>query len=494
MKKKIFVLTLVFTLLVNSVKVDQAEASPLIPVAGGAAAATYVYVALALAAAYGVSTIDEKKAGLIRDHALATYNSFNSTLKNLWQETIDSMTPTINTDYSQFVLPNDFSLRVARSISSVEVPITTSFLPERLPKDGSFYRKDYYDVQSVTSNLKLGMTYVAAVSTTDPTLRKISISLYYGSTSYDNVLYDKNSNYAAPGWEFLIGTTMTNTDFVNMYSFADIVTAGITKFYADRPTAIPTSMTLPADVAMNIPRFPTADATGSIAVPFPGITLNPDGTKTVTNGDIPIINTGNPTKAPTIEVEAVPPITGGGEYTGILGSIKGFLSDIWQSIKDILNYLKDILAKIWQTIKDLLASFVDGIASVLAALGIITAWKAIVEAIAAGVAAVAEFFGQGLMGDTAKIKWDKLKLSASGFTYAFPFSLPWDVGRAFDAVFGNFDASNPPEWQLKIHKETFTIKIPDMLLGWFPFTRAALLIMFDIGLIYSVRKLLGGAS
>ena len=108
--------------------------------------------------------------------------------------------------------------------------------------------------------------------------------------------------------------------------------------------------------------------------------------------------------------------------------------------------------------------------------------------------AIAAFFAQGLIGNPANINWGKLKTTAAGITYAFPFSLPWDVGRAFDSVFGNFSNADAPEWVFSLAGESWTIRLPQMLLDWFPITRTMILVIFDITLIYSVRKLLGGAS
>lgn len=92
-----------------------------------------------------------------------------------------------------------------------------------------------------------------------------------------------------------------------------------------------------------------------------------------------------------------------------------------------------------------------------------------------------------------KINFPKLKISLAGITKAFPFSIPWDIGRAFDAVFGSI-GSEKPVWELPIGKEVFTIKMPDMIYNWLPFLHGFLLITFDLGLVYAIRKWFGGAS
>lgn len=105
-----------------------------------------------------------------------------------------------------------------------------------------------------------------------------------------------------------------------------------------------------------------------------------------------------------------------------------------------------------------------------------------------------DWFKFNLVGDVDCYDSEKLKMSGGFFTTKFPFSLPWDVGRALTAVFGQFDTENIPSYTFTIYGHDFEIKIPDMMINWFPITRGLILIAFDIGLIYSVRKLLGGAS
>ena len=55
--------------------------------------------------------------------------------------------------------------------------------------------------------------------------------------------------------------------------------------------------------------------------------------------------------------------------------------------------------------------------------------EGIISEILTGVRTIVGILTTGLVGDTSKIKWDKLKMAGSAFTTAFPFSLPWDVVR-----------------------------------------------------------------
>lgn len=98
-----------------------------------------------------------------------------------------------------------------------------------------------------------------------------------------------------------------------------------------------------------------------------------------------------------------------------------------------------------------------------------------------------------------KIDWDKLKTTFSGFTTKFPFSLPWDVSNAFDAVFPDVTDVEKPEWEFKIKKPDGTyhfqkLTIAPELEKYFGFLRSAILILFNIGLIYAIRQWFGGAS
>lgn len=97
--------------------------------------------------------------------------------------------------------------------------------------------------------------------------------------------------------------------------------------------------------------------------------------------------------------------------------------------------------------------------------------------------------------DPNTIQWEKLKMPFDALTRAFPFSIPWDVGRALDAVFGDLSTGEVPVWKLPIYGEEFEITIPELFVNdWLPFFRAFILIVFDIGIVYAIRKWFGGAT
>jgi len=96
-----------------------------------------------------------------------------------------------------------------------------------------------------------------------------------------------------------------------------------------------------------------------------------------------------------------------------------------------------------------------------------------------------------------KINWPKLKAIPMAFTTAFPFSLPWDIAKGLDATFGSIDDQKGPikfTWNAYKESTPITFTVPEMFLDWFKYIRTFILIIFDIGFIYAVRKLLGGAS
>ena len=486
MKKKVLLITMAAMLLITStIPPKKTDAAVQFAVAGGVAAGTYVYVALALAAAYGISTFDEQTAAQVKDHALSTYNKFDATMKSAWDATVASMTPRAdNIDYSEFLLTPEFNASMkstlnsgtsARDLSSLSGLTVGNTLGNSGTKYYTYTWPSNYFAR-VSEDLR-----VTGISMphTNGIITGAYVSFWTNSgQSFTAWLFNQYGAY--PGFEYFIpGVTI---DQIYNFDLSNYVTAGINKYYAEYPPLV--QVDIPAgSIGLNIPKFPTLemDLDGKptkVGVPIPGAI--PD-TTFIGDGTFPVLDTAAPTTAPTLTADA-PPTAGTGEYTGILGTITGWLSDIWTKIKEIYDFLKGILNSIWTSIQDAVNALLD-----------IFGWDALVKSIETGVTSISDFFKEGLLG-SLQFNWAKLKLAGISFTFAFPFSLPWDVGRAFDAVFGGFDTTNPPQWVLTLAGESWTIKMPQMLLDWFPITRVMLLILFDIGLIYSIRKLLGGAS
>ena len=104
----------------------------------------------------------------------------------------------------------------------------------------------------------------------------------------------------------------------------------------------------------------------------------------------------------------------------------------------------------------------------------------------------------GIEGGTpSEIEWEKLKAIPALFTMKFPFSLPWDAKRFMEGVFG--DIPEAGEFAVDIDELMginfdLHIRLPDYFDNLFDFSRTATVILFDLGLIYGLYRLLGGAS
>ena len=104
----------------------------------------------------------------------------------------------------------------------------------------------------------------------------------------------------------------------------------------------------------------------------------------------------------------------------------------------------------------------------------------------------------GIEGGTpSEIEWEKLKAIPTLFTMKFPFSLPWDAKRFMEGVFG--DIPQASEFAVDIDELMginfdLHIRLPDYFDNLFDFSRTATVILFDLGLIYGLYRLLGGAS
>lgn len=87
-------------------------------------------------------------------------------------------------------------------------------------------------------------------------------------------------------------------------------------------------------------------------------------------------------------------------------------------------------------------------------------------------------------------KWVKI---IDNISTKFPFSIPWDVGRAINAFFGGMGSEKPTfEIPLFYKGKTVTIEIPDFIDEWIQVAKRLMVFMFDIYIIYALRKFWGG--
>lgn len=98
---------------------------------------------------------------------------------------------------------------------------------------------------------------------------------------------------------------------------------------------------------------------------------------------------------------------------------------------------------------------------------------------------------------TRPINFEPIRAVTPVLTNKFPFSLPWDVKRAVDSLVVGQDLNSV---QLQFYNPVgedpiqFSLEWPEFMTVFALWVRAAFLIIFSIGLIYSTHKLLGGAK
>lgn len=122
-------------------------------------------------------------------------------------------------------------------------------------------------------------------------------------------------------------------------------------------------------------------------------------------------------------------------------------------------------------------------------------WSAI-QGLNTAIASIAAVLTTGLVGDLTSVNYSKMNNVWIGLTTKFPFSLPWDLKNSVN-VFSSGAALGP--WTLSVNNPlggviSFDVVLPQGFMAYFEYMRWALLIIFDIGLIMSTRRLLGGAS
>jgi len=98
---------------------------------------------------------------------------------------------------------------------------------------------------------------------------------------------------------------------------------------------------------------------------------------------------------------------------------------------------------------------------------------------------------------TATLKLPKFALLFRTMSESFPFSIPWDLKSGFDALFSEMGKEKPSfKYDLKVNNKVHSIDItmPDYFESWMPFAHTMLLFVFDVGILYGIYRLIGGAS
>jgi len=119
--------------------------------------------------------------------------------------------------------------------------------------------------------------------------------------------------------------------------------------------------------------------------------------------------------------------------------------------------------------------------------------SSLVSGITALPSAIVGAISDNIVGDM-NIDISPLRNVFTGVTTKFPFSLPWDLQNAVNLFAGSGENIGP--WAIAFPTPygdvTFDVVIPQSFLDYLVYIRWALLIMFDVGLIYATGRLLGG--
>jgi hypothetical protein len=197
--------------------------------------------------------------------------------------------------------------------------------------------------------------------------------------------------------------------------------------------------------------------------------------------------------------------------TGILDMIKSLIASILDAITDGFDWIKTLLQTIKESIlgipnaisnafdwvRSLLETIIESILGIPDAISNAFDWvRSLLETIKDAIASISTAITTGLIGDL-NVDTSVIRDIGSTFTSKFPFSLPWDLVRAVDIFDGSSGSLGP--WVVSFpdpfgNSIQFEISIPQGMAAYFKYIRWALLIAFDIGLIYATRRLLGGAQ
>ncbi len=97
----------------------------------------------------------------------------------------------------------------------------------------------------------------------------------------------------------------------------------------------------------------------------------------------------------------------------------------------------------------------------------------------------------------AKLQFPIFSPLKEQFSTSFPFSIPWDIGRAIDAGFSGI-GNEKPSYTLDLAfmggTESIDIKIPDFFDDWIPFVRSVTLFTFDVMIMFGIYRFVKGAG
>lgn len=95
------------------------------------------------------------------------------------------------------------------------------------------------------------------------------------------------------------------------------------------------------------------------------------------------------------------------------------------------------------------------------------------------------------------LKLPKLSALFRQMSDSFPFSIPWDIKSAFDAVFSGIGTGIPKvNWSISAfgNKYDLSFEIPKQFADFQPFLHSVVLIFFDIGMLLLIHRLIKGGG
>jgi hypothetical protein len=321
------------------------------------------------------------------------------------------------------------------------------------------------------------------------------------------LIYYRTKVDLADSVSYHTGTTIDATVALNMYDIADVQK---TDFYIPVGKAISVPSTASySNVTNSTTQSKVDSSTGAMTLDVPSTSV-PDDTTTDTSTD---------------------------EKT-FMSTVTGFISSFWTKLPLVLNdFCADITESLGGTITDesqrmrdtlqeeltqerqTIKTSADGISGTITAEGDAirkqleqeaekdrTATGAVagsvegvqdsVDSLTDSVDSINDKLEDSTSTD-GDINWGPLKVTGVLFTTKFPFSLPWDILKTFQALL--IDSPDRPSWNIRWHDSVlnrdfgFIIDISKYD-AYFKVAKVFVLISLNVGLIMITRRLLGGAT
>lgn len=479
MKKKFFVISLIFCIILFQIDQQKKQADAFLPIAFAIPpAVSYVMAAMVAAGAVGYVTQDENGVwgGNLYDKALATYNAMAADVKqNL------SAALAVGSFVAMNVVPGLWDFFHQRFMVDSTIPQTAGLIDP-----DTFFKRGTSVSFSVSGGVGNG-----AISTTSTNGGPYSMYTFTVNLSPSSLGYPYQT---IMGFSGITPQTYYESNwpyFVPLTPYVPVMTSYLNSFIgSDVEVTSSWSITLYLNQAnLTLSGFPTTTVVAPIPVISDGTDARPinppanpldlnNATSTTTyldrNG---VSTTAVPTTGVQLETGAIDTDTTDTASIAAAAAIAAALAaGLSQAAADAAGAAAS--AAIWagQT------------AAAAAAVGVAAA-AAVSAAVIANTGALSTDIATTKPGDV--LDFSKLKFAASLFTNKFPFSLPWDIQRMLTS-FGSGSVATPtfemPIMGIPAHVSMSRFD------GIASAARVFELFIFNIGLLFGTRKILGGAS